>query len=109
MIVKFWTRFDQFTMQGVPAVALVQALGHTGTVPGAVLAADLPAALAQLEHTLETSGHATPGYVPPPEDADESAGREHDPPVALRTRAIPLVSMMRDAIRRGSDLMWDHG
>ena len=109
MIVKFWTRFDQFTMQGVPAVALIQAFGHTGTVPGAVLAADLPSALAQLERTLETAGHTTPGYVPPPEDADENAGRPQDPPVTLRTRAMPLLAMMRGAIKGGSDLMWDRG
>jgi hypothetical protein len=27
--------------------------------------------------------------------------------VTLRTRAVPLVDLLRNAIARGSDLMWD--
>ncbi len=47
VIVKFSTRYGKLTMHGDAAVALLKGMGHTGTVPGAILAADLPAALAQ--------------------------------------------------------------
>jgi hypothetical protein len=46
MIVKFSTRAGAFVMHGDAAVALLRGMGHSGTVPGAILAADLPAALA---------------------------------------------------------------
>ena len=46
MIVRFSTRLGAFTMHGDAAVALLRAMGHSGTVPGAILGADLPAALA---------------------------------------------------------------
>jgi len=44
MIVKFSTRAGALTMHGDAAVALLRSMGHSGTVPGAILAADLPAA-----------------------------------------------------------------
>lgn len=107
MIVKFSTRQGDVFMHGEAALALLHGMGHTGSVPGAILSADLPEALARLERTLEASGDTVP--VPPrPRAAGESAdGPERDPPVTLRTRAVPLVDLMRTAISRGSDLMWD--
>ena len=52
MIVKFSTRVGALTMHGDAAVALLRAMGHSGTVPGAILAQDLPDALAQLRGAL---------------------------------------------------------
>ena len=40
------------------------------------------------------------------EDADE---RDPEPVVSLRMRAIPLRDLIRTAIERGSDLMWERG
>ena len=54
MIVKFSTSIGQLTMHGDAAVALLKGMGHSGTVPGAILAADLPDALARLQRMLET-------------------------------------------------------
>ena len=39
MIVKFSTRAGALTMHGDAAVTLLKAMGHSGTVPGAILAA----------------------------------------------------------------------
>lgn len=107
MIVKFSTRYGKLTMHGDVAVALLKGMGHTGTVPGAILAADLPAALASLQRMLELSGDSTGSAVPPPPDEVDEEGREREPVITLRTRAVPLLDMMRTAIDRGSDLMWD--
>jgi hypothetical protein len=95
-------------MHGDAAVTLLKAMGHSGTVPGAILAADLPEALAQLRKALETLAD-----VPAPEPgagADETEERDDaPPPVTLRMRAVPLVDMIETAIARGSDLMWERG
>lgn len=109
MIVRFSTGFGQFTMHGDAAVALLKGMGHTGTVPGAILAADLPAALASLERMLAASGGATSTPNPPASDYDDDEEREREPVIALGTRAVPLLELMRTAIGRGSDLMWERG
>lgn len=106
MIVKFSTRVGALTMHGDGAVTLLKAMGHSGTVPGAILAADLPPALANLRRVL-----AEQARVPPPEPApaDDDEEREREPPVSLRIRAVPLIDMIETAIARDSDLMWERG
>jgi hypothetical protein len=110
MIVKFSTRAGALTMHGDVAVTLLKAMGHSGKVPSAVLAADLPAALVQLRMALDEQAHAPPPPPPPTaEGVDEDDEREREPPVTLRMRALPLIDMIETAIARGSDLMWERG
>ena len=106
MLVRFQTGFGQLTMHGDVAVALLKAMGHTGTVPGAILAADLPAALSSLQRGIEASGHL-PAGPPPTAATDDEEERDREPVITLRTRALPLVDLVRTAIERGSDLMWE--
>jgi len=108
MIVKFSTSFGRVTMHGAAAVALLKGMGHSGTVPGAILAADLPDALALLQRMLETSGDTT-GVPPLPPAQSEEEEREREPVITLKTRAVPLLDMIRTAIARKSDLMWERG
>jgi len=108
MIVKFSTSIGQLTMHGDAAVALLKGMGHSGTVPGAILAADLPEALAQLQRMLETAGDSTGAPLPPPPQSEEEE-REREPIITLKTRAVPLLDMIRTAIARNSDLMWERG
>lgn len=108
MLVKFSTRHGQLVMQGEPAVALLRLGGHSGTVPSAVLAADLPAFLARLRQGLEQHGEEL--SPPPPPRDPEQREEDDDPrerPVSLRLRAVPLLDMIETAIKRKSDLMWD--
>jgi hypothetical protein len=107
VIVKFSTKIGKLTMHGDAAVALLKGMGHTGTVPGAILAADLPAALSNLQRMLEVSGASTGSATPPPAEDGDDDDREREPVITLRTRAVPLLDMMRTAIDRGSDLMWE--
>lgn len=117
MIVKFSTRFGSLTMHGETAVALLEAMGHSGTVPGAILTADLASTLAQLERRIESDGDRPSPPLPASRDGtthgrtgNEAADeREHEPVVSLRMRAIPLRDLIRTAIERGSDLMWERG
>ncbi len=107
MIVKFSTRAGALTMHGDAAVALLKAMGHSGSVPGAILAGDLPGALASLRRHLEEQAHAPP--PPQAEVPDEDEDRERAPPVTLHMRALPLIDMIETAIARNSDLMWERG
>ena len=110
MIVRFSTGKGSLTTHGETAQALLQAMGHSGTVPGAILAADLPDALARLRRALAAD--------PPPvrveadtgawTDPDEEQG-EREPPIALATRAVPFLEMLERAIADPSDLRWERG
>lgn len=110
MIVKFSTRVGALTMHGEAAVALLKAMGHSGTVPGAILAADLSGALDRLRRALE-SGELAPAPAPAAtgDEASDDDEQERAPPVTLRMRAVPLIDMIETAIARGSDLMWERG
>lgn len=107
MILRFSTRAGALTMHGDAAVALLKAMGHSGTVPGAILAADLPAALAGLRQTLAAQAAAPPAV--PAGDGEDEEQQEREPPVSLRMRAVPLLEMIETAIARDSDLMWERG
>lgn len=109
MMIKFGTKFGQLLMQGEPALALIRLGGHSGTVPGAVLAIDLPGFLQRLRTGLELHGEAySPAPLPPEQDArDDEEPAER--PVRLRLRAVPLLELIETAVRQPSDLMWEHG
>ena len=107
MIVKFSTHAGALTMHGDAAVTLLKAMGHSGTVPGAILAADLPAALSSLRKALEEQARVP--SPPEPATTDEDDEREREPPVSMRMRALPLIDMIETAIARDSDLMWERG
>ena len=95
-------------MQGDPAQALLRLGGHTGTVPGAVLAADLPTFAERLRDGLVLHGDRPSPAMPPP--AATSPRQKDEPrerPVSLSLRAVPLLEMIDTAIRQQSDLMWD--
>jgi hypothetical protein len=100
MLVRFKSDVGGFTMFGDVAVKLLRMTGHSGTVPGAIPAAEVPAALERLRAALE----GAPG-------ADDSgAGNddaEREPPVTLRQRAWPLQELLQEAAREQCGLMWE--
>ena len=109
MFVKFSTRYGQLLMHGEPAVELVKLGGHSGTVPSAVLEADLPAFAAQLRAGLQLHGDE---LSPKPTATEASRGEDEDDeprerPIKLRVRAVPLLDMIETALRQKSDLVWE--
>jgi hypothetical protein len=102
MLVKFDSAAGTITMFGDVAVQLLRMLGHSGTVPSALLASDIPPAVAKLKAALA----ALP--EPGPHGADE-VDREGQPKVSLRQRAFPLIELLERAAARGADVLWDKG
>ena len=95
--------YADITMFGDIAKQLIRLMGHSVVVPGAILADDVPEALAMLKKALE--------QPPEPADAKPETGNEEDeeqpPPVSLTKRAYPLLEMLEAAARDGKDVMWD--
>jgi Domain of unknown function (DUF1840) len=105
MLVAFRTNaWGNITMFGDVAVALLKMMGHSGAVPSALLARDIPAALARLKRQL--ASHAVEEDAGPhPNDDDEDAEK----PVGLALRAHPLIEMLSAAAEQEADVMWQAG
>ena len=101
MLVKFDSDVGGFTMFGEAAVKLLKLMGHSGTVPSAILAEDIPAALARLNAALQTEGSA-----PAPAPGQKPEDEKKEPPVSLRQRAYPLIDLLTRAAARGSPVTW---
>ncbi len=97
MLVTFTTdAYADITMFGDVAVALLKMMGHSGTVPSAILAADVPAALSRLTAGIEAAKAA-----PSVDEEDED-----EPQVSLSNRALPLINLLTAAAQEGCDVMW---
>jgi len=100
MLVKFDSDVGGFTMFGDVAVQLLKMMGHSGTVPSAIVAKDIPAALARLQAAL--------GALPP-EAAQALKARDdkEEPKVSLRQRAYPLIELLERAAKANADVLWN--
>lgn len=96
MLVTFTTNaYADITMFGNVALTMLKMMGQSGTVPGAILAADVPAALSHLKSAIDnTSPPANENH-----NTDEAG-------VSLSHRAIPLIDLLTAAAKADSDVMW---
>ena len=99
MLVKFRSDAGDMTMFGDVAVALLKLMGQTGALPGALLAKDIPPALARLQQGA-AAAH-TPAVSGPEPDRDE------EPKVSIRQRAFPLVELLERCVKMNCDLIWE--
>jgi hypothetical protein len=100
MLIRFDSDVGSLTMFSEPALTLIRMMGHSGTVPSAIVAEEVPAALVRLRAALE--GHVEP--PPKARSADEETEKEWVP---LRRRAFPLIQLLEDAARKKKAVMWD--
>jgi hypothetical protein len=99
MLVKFDSEAGSFSMDGTIAAQLLRAMGHSGTVPSAILAKDIPAALARLKSAVA----ATPAAKA---SADSDDKDQKEVQVSLRQRAFPLIDLLTRAAEKGAEVMW---
>lgn len=99
MLIRFRSNAGDMTMFGEVALELIRMMGHSGTVPSALLAKDIPPALER----LKTGVAATPAPAP----RDEQAEREEGPRVSLQQRAFPLIELLERCAKNGWDVMWE--
>jgi len=94
--------YADITMFGDVAVRLIKLMGHSGTVPGALLAADVQAALARLEAAVEADKQS-----PEPQPEASAQSEDGEPAVSLSHRALPLIELLKAAATARCDVMWD--
>jgi len=100
MLVTFsCEHYENITMFGEVATRLLTMMGHSASIPGAILADDIPQALARLQDAISQTKQAP--STKPTEDDDEQ-----EPPISLAHRAVPLIAMLEAAQRHHANLMW---
>ncbi|MBR9786478.1 DUF1840 domain-containing protein [Vibrio sp. J1-1] len=91
------------TMFGDIGLNMIKMMGHSGTVPGAILAQDLPEALAKLTASLTKAAEEEKKAAQEADDDDEQS----ESVVSIGHRAMPLVELLKSAIDDQCDVMWD--
>jgi len=86
-------------MFGIDAFNMIKMMGHTETIPGAILAKDIPMALSRLNAALAKE--------PPLPPTDENENDDNEPAVSISHRALPLINLLTAAAEAGCDLMWE--
>lgn len=97
MLVTFTTEaYADITMFGDVAVALLKMMGHSGTVPSAIRAEDVPIALSKLKAAIEAGRSSPPGI-------DKNTG---ELAVSMANRALPLIKLLEAAAKDEVGVMW---
>lgn len=96
MFVTFHSKAaGDFMMSGEIALSLLKKMGHSGTVPSAIMPEDIPQALEKLKAAM--SVEPVEGVV---NEGDEAT-------VSLSRRAWPLIKMLEASIAEDCEVMWD--
>jgi hypothetical protein len=106
MLVVFKCRaYGNITMFSDNAVKLLNLMGRSGKVPGAIAPENIPEALGQLKTAL-----AAADTVPVVTEASQEKEVEFiDEPVSLRNRAFPLLELLEAAVAEDVPVIWEEG
>ncbi len=91
---------ENITMFGDVALRLIKMMGHTGTVPSAIVKENVPSALTHLQQAIELERQKPPPIPRRLSDDDD------DQEVSLVNRAIPLIELLEAAVKKECDVMW---
>lgn len=91
------------TMFGDIAVRLIRMMGHSGTVPSALLAEEIHDARVRLEAAVQAETQTTETTKA------QQRGDDEEPAIPLSKRALPLIGLLKAAEKAQCDLMWRSG
>lgn len=107
MLITFSCKaYANVTLFGDVGLQMLTMMGHSGKIPGAILASEVPAALNQLKAAIEIERNAPVIEQPEDEEQDEEQGLI-DLPVSLVHRALPLIELLSAAEKQECNVMWE--
>jgi len=102
MLITFETKaYANITMFGDVAKKLIKYMGHSGSVPSAIRAEDLPQALDKLKAAVQREVQETQQ-----DGSDGDSSPDEEAHVGVDKRAKPLIELLEAAIERNTDVMW---
>lgn len=101
MLITFTCKaYADITMFGEVAIQLIKYMGHSGQVPSALSASDVPAALQNLQQAIDANRE-----IIPPKQA--SGDMDDEPVITISQRALPLIELLKAAEKAECSVMWD--
>lgn len=94
------------TMFGEVGLQFIKMLGHSGAIPGAIDASEVPQALNNLRAALEVEQKQP---VEQNDADDDNEDEVVEAPVNIGSRAFPLVELLKAAIKEECEVMWEDG
>ena len=88
--------YSDITLFGDIALTLLKMMGHSATIPGAILAADVPMALSRLTGAINVEKTSPPFDDKYPDESE----------VSMAHRSLPLIKLLTAAAKAKSDVMW---
>ncbi len=99
MLITFKTKsYANIMMFGEVALELLKMMDYGVSVPGGIIAEDVPQALSNLQRRLES----VIDVVEPADDAEDD-----QPAVSLHTRALPLIELLQSAVADQNNVRWE--
>ena len=90
------------------ALELIKLMGRREAVPSAISAEDLPEALETMNNALIEMAQIEKAEDQETDLEDLEEDEDQPKPIGLSTRAFPLTELIKQTIKEGSFLMWDH-
>ncbi len=108
MIVTFRSKAHaDIMMFGDIAISLLKLMGHSGTVPSALLAEDVPAALERLKTAIAAHKATVEDESDSVQDDDDNDDDSGECTVNLAHRALPLIELLEASATAKCNVMWD--
>jgi hypothetical protein len=108
MLVTFRTKsYPNVTLFGDVALDLLRAMGHSGTVPSAIMAEDVPQALDRLKAAVAAHQAAGADPAESADGGDDDDDETDQRAVSLAHRALPLIELLESAAKNRYNVMWD--
>ena len=103
MLVTFSSdAYESITYFDKVAQRLLTLMGHSGTIPGALVAEDISDALENLHQGIKEEGH-NPTSPKSPKNTDEE-----EPEISLAHRAVPLIHLLEAAEKKQCNVIWEY-
>ncbi|RFC32841.1 MAG: protein of unknown function (DUF1840) [Candidatus Nitrotoga sp. SPKER] len=104
MLIMFTSKaYPDITMFGEAALHLIKMMGHSGAVPSAIMAEDVPVALERLKNAIQLDSRVP--SLAKSNDVQDKESQEQS--VSLKNRALPLIELLSAAAKEKCDVMWE--
>ncbi|MEZ8819589.1 DUF1840 domain-containing protein [Vibrio sp. 10N.222.54.A1] len=94
------------TMFGEVGLQFIKMFGHSGSIPGAMDASEVPQALDNLRAAIAAEQSKSVEHENTDDDNEEEVV---EAPVNIGSRAFPLVELLKAAIKDECEVMWEDG
>lgn len=105
MLVQFTCdAYESLTYFENVAHQLLSLMGHSGTIPSALVQKDIPQALEKLQRGIQENSNADASK----QNTTLNEENDEEPVISLKHRALPLINLLQAAVENECNVHWDY-